>query len=143
MFDDPKEVSASDTIFSAGTFLLLQTNLMSGLRQASASMPSPLGITLLPKHGLLWKDNKIFVPENDHPLAGYFGIHKTLELIQHTFWWLDLEKHCREYVNSCATCTRSKTAKSKAWGLLRPLPVPDRPLKMIAMDYQKVAQLFL
>lgn len=58
--------------------------------------------------GLLWYRDKIFVPEglqtstlglcNDHMLGGHFGISKTSELVQRTFWWPGVEKDCRRYV---------------------------------------------
>ena len=145
MFDDPKEIPVPDTILSEGNFLLPLTNLMAHIKQASVSIPCLPEISLVPKDGLLWFGDKIFVPEDvrmsvlgschDHPLAGHFGVRKTLDLLQRTFWWPDLEKSCRDYVSSCAVCSRSKPARSKSWGLLRPLPVPDRPWRMIAMDF--------
>lgn len=114
-----------------GNFLLLQTDLLSQIKQASVDIPRPHGITLVPKEGLLWQEDKIFVPNSlfilnifhDHPLACHFGSQKTLDLVQHTFWWPDLGKNCKEYVNSCV------------WGLLKPLPVLDRLWKMISLDF--------
>ena len=145
MFDSPKETSVPDTILSEKNFLLFFTNLKARLEQASAHIPGPPGIPLVHKNGLLWVKDKIFVPEevraailaacHDHPLAGHFGVHRTLDLLQRSFWWPDMEESCRSYVLSCTTCSRCKTARSKAWGLLRPLPIPDRPWQTIAMDF--------
>lgn len=148
MYVCPKYLSVADTILSTGNLLLLQTDLLSQIKQASTNirmLHSPSGMTLTPRDGLLWRENKIFVPESaqvgvlsvlhDHPLAGHFGIHKTLELVGHTFWWLDLEVFCKKYVNSSSVCIQNKTARSRAWGLLKPLPVPDRPWRMISMDF--------
>lgn len=145
MYYDPKEPSVPDTILSAGNFLLLQMDLLSQIKQALAGISCPPGIILVSKEGLLWREDQIFVPENvqvtvlkllhDHPLADHLGIYKTLDLVRRTFWWPDLKEFCTKYVNSCAVCTWSKTARSRAWGLLKPLPVPDRPCKIISMDF--------
>lgn len=95
MFDDPREPPVSDTILSEGNFLLLQTDLLSRMKQALEGAPSPPGVTLMLREELLRKKDKVFVPENvrltilglchDHPLAGHFRIHKTLGLLRRTF----------------------------------------------------------
>lgn len=88
MYDDPKELLVPGTILPAGNFLLLQSDFLSQIRQASVGIPVPPGITLVPKEGLLWRGDQIFVPENvrvnvlkllhDLPLAVHFGIYKNL-----------------------------------------------------------------
>lgn len=99
-----------DTILSAGNFLLLQTDLLSQIKQASVGVPCLPGITLVPREGLLWWKDKVFVPDNvrvamlrlchDHAVAGHFGVHQTFDLVWRTFWWPDSEKNCKEYVNA-------------------------------------------
>lgn len=106
MLDNPREPPVSHTILSEGNFLLLQTDLLSWIKQASAGAPSPPGVTLTLREGLLWNKDKAFVPENVgltilglchyHPLAGHFGIHQILELLRRTFWWPDLEDMCKK-----------------------------------------------
>lgn len=46
-----------------------------------------------------------------------------------------LEKDCRKYAEACITCMRNKSSRTKAWGLLKPLPIPERPWKIISMDF--------
>lgn len=58
-----------------------------------------------------------------------------MDLVQRHFWWPSLARDCRKYVGSCSICLRNKNSKSKAWGLLRPLPIPERPWDKIAMDF--------
>lgn len=146
MFGEPEESGLSDTFLSSGNFLLLQESLISRMKQASVGVLSPPQTYLQIKDGLLrhQEKNKI-VPEEirifvlslcyDHALAGHFGASKTTELVLHTFWWPHLEKDCRKYVEACTTCIQNKSNRTKAWGLLKPLPIPDRPLKMISMDF--------
>lgn len=135
MFDDLKEPPVPDTILSEGNFLLLQNNLLTQIKQASADVPSPPGVMLTFREELLWNEDKVFVPKNvritilgvchNHPIAGLFRVHKMLNLLKRTFWWPDQEETCKRYMNSCSTCTR-KSTKNRTWDLLR-LPVPDRP----------------
>ena len=51
--------------------------------------------------GLLFRDNKMYVPDgpsrlqvlqycHDSPLAGHFGVQKTLELVMRNYWWPQL-----------------------------------------------------
>jgi transposase InsO family protein len=39
------------------------------------------------------------------------------------------------YVRNCSECRRTTPAKDKTLGLLKPLPISDRPWKAISMDY--------
>ena len=145
MYGDSEISTPPDTILSFKNFLLLQEDLLSQIKQASSSFPPLPSSDLQLKDGLLWHQDRIFVPEgvrvtvlrfcHDHKLAGHFGVHKTSELLQRTFWWPQLLTDCRKYVESCATCIRNKGSKSRAWGLLKPLSVPERPWKMISMDF--------
>ena len=39
------------------------------------------------------------------------------------------------FVRNCHTCQRSRTARYVPFGILRPLPIPDKPWQDIAMDF--------
>jgi hypothetical protein len=41
----------------------------------------------------------------------------------------------KDYVKSCTVCTSTKKSKHKPYGLLKPLPIPTRPWRDIAMDF--------
>ena len=43
----------------------------------------------------------------------------------------DIESYCK----TCSICTTSKDANSKPTGLLHSLPIPDRPLQSIGLDF--------
>lgn len=87
MSDYRKETLVPDTILPEGNFLLLQTDFLLQLRQASQGTPSPPGVTPQTKDRLLWRRDQIFFPGNvqvavlglchDYSLAGHFRIHKT------------------------------------------------------------------
>ena len=71
---------------------------------------------------------------HDSPLAGHFGMDKTLELIQRRWHWKGIQKDVREYVRSCVICQRAKSSTSKPAGELHPI-VPHRPWEMVTMDF--------
>ena len=94
---------------------------------------------------LLFRDHLLYVPEgpcrtrvlrecHDDPLAGHFGVAKTLELITRGYWWPQPWKLVKEYIKSCEVCARSKAIHHRPYGLLQPLPCPRRPWASISMD---------
>ena len=84
--------------------------------------------------GLLYRDHLLYVPEggyrtkvlqkcHEDPLAGHFGVTKTLELILRGYWWPQPWK----FSKTCDTCAQFKVTHHKPYGLLHPLPIPNRP----------------
>jgi hypothetical protein len=97
------------------------------------------------KDGLVFKDGLLFVPSqdlqlnvlkqrHDHSLAGHFGVAKTLDLVSRDFWWPKVNKSVSDYVASCE-CSRAKSSRHKPFGLLQPLPIPERPWSSISTDF--------
>ena len=87
-------------------------------------------------NGLLYKDNRLFVPPGDCQLevltmkhdglvAGHFGIRKTLELLKRELWWPRMSQYVKNYVATCDICNRPKLSARHPHGLLQPLPIPD------------------
>jgi hypothetical protein len=72
---------------------------------------------------------------HDSPSAGHFGITKTFDLVSRTFFWPNMRQYIKKYVGGCDTCQRSKSSNHKPYGLLQPLPVPDRPWSSISVDF--------
>jgi hypothetical protein len=97
--------------------------------------------------GFLTLDNHIYVPEakdlrlrvlrykHDHPLSGHFGQNRTLELIRREYTWPGLRTFVKDYVSSCTTCARAKTPRHRPYGLLKQLPIPEKPWNSISMDF--------
>jgi hypothetical protein len=96
--------------------------------------------------GLLFHNNLLYVPDgssrlqvlqycHDSPMAGHFGIHKTLELVSREYWWPQLRQFVEDYVRSCDVCCRSKIPRHRPYGLLQPLPIPSGPWKSISLDF--------
>lgn len=96
---------------------------------------------------LLRWDDRLYVP-NSHDLrlrilrhvhddisAGHPGIDKTFNRLRREFYWPQDKQFVINYVNSCEPCFRGKPRRTKAHGLLQPLPVPSRPWSSIALDF--------
>ena len=60
-------------------------------------------------YGLLFYKNLLYVPDgsprlqvlehcHDAPMAGHFGIAKTMELVKRSFWWPHLQNFVEDYV---------------------------------------------
>lgn len=91
--------------------------------------------------------NRLYVPESeplrlrllqDHhetALAGHPGRGKTLELLQREYYWPKMRQDVDRFVRNCHTCQRSRTSRHAPFGILRPLPIPERPWQDISMDF--------
>lgn len=95
---------------------------------------------------LLYFEDRVYIPEgplrlrvlqsrHDFPAAGHFGFNKTLELVSRDFWWPQMWKAVKDFVLSCDTCSRSKNPRHRPYGLLQPLPIPQRPWSSVSMDF--------
>jgi transposase InsO family protein len=79
---------------------------------------------------------KILLANHDDPWqGGHFGRRRTLEVIRRFYTWPKLAKDVRKYCKSCDVCQRMKVPRHKPYGLLQPLPMPERPWQDISMDF--------
>ena len=84
--------------------------------------------------GVLHHQGLLFVPDaiqtelisryHDDPLAGYFSIDKTKDLVGRKYYWPSLRKDIEAYVKGCDVCLGSKAVKHKPYGDLQSLLVP-------------------
>lgn len=97
--------------------------------------------------GLLRRSSRIYIPKDpailaevmklhhDDPLAGHYGVNKTLELLRRSYWWDGMEEDVRSYCRECDICQRVKVKRHRPYGLLSSLPQPTRPWGEISMDF--------
>ena len=101
--------------------------------------------------GLLLLDRRVYVPDyrpekgdvrtralqqkHDHPTAGHFGFNKTLEMLRRDYVWPSMRSNCKKFVEQCVLCARNKPSRHRPYGLLQPLPIPERPWHSISMDF--------
>jgi hypothetical protein len=70
-----------------------------------------------------------------HSLLAHLGMRKTLSYLRDQVWWKDMINDPKTYCDSCQTCSRSKPANQKPYGLFNPLPIPAQPWESIGMDF--------
>jgi transposase InsO family protein len=99
------------------------------------------------RDGRLWYRDRLYVPEHEPlrlhlmkrhheaPNAGHPGRSKTLELLQRQYYWPTMRKDVERFVRNCHTCQRSCSRRHAPFGILRPLPILDRPWQDVSMDF--------
>ncbi|EKD03262.1 retrotransposon nucleocapsid protein [Trichosporon asahii var. asahii CBS 8904] len=101
-------------------------------------------LTRRPDEGLYYGE-RLYVPAALRPhvladqhstaAAGHPGIKGTRLNVKKLYWWPGWSTDSDEYVKGCIDCQRTKHSRTKATGLLRPLPVPDRAWVDISLDH--------
>ena len=72
---------------------------------------------------------------HNDPLAGHFGIKKTLELLAQKYFWLSLRHNVEAYVKGCNVCLALKAVRNKPYGDFQSLLVPTHWWKDLLMDF--------
>ena len=67
-------------------------------------------------------------------LAGHFGQSKTIEVVEHRFYWPSLKKNIAKIIGQCRTCQLAKQQKQIA-GPYTALPVPNCPWQDVSLDF--------
>jgi hypothetical protein len=99
------------------------------------------------QEGRVWYRGKCYVPEGDQlrlrliqehhdsALAGHPGRAKTFDLLDRKYYWKDIRKQVDQYVPNCHSYQTFSTTRHATFGVLRPLPVPEKPWEDISMDF--------
>jgi len=87
---------------------------------------------------LVLKEGKVYVPKDkklrveiirlhhDTLIAGYRGQWKMVELVTRNYWWSEITKKVKRYVEGCDQCQRMKNRAEMLAGKLRPNKVPEK-----------------
>ena len=102
-----------------------------GLRVAAAATTLPTG----PMPQGAEECRRILEHFHDNEMAGHPGVKRTLAAVRRAYQWDGMVEYVRRYVKACAKCQRTKAPRRKPFGLLAPLPIPDRPFASVSMDY--------
>ncbi|GBG90746.1 hypothetical protein CBR_g51253 [Chara braunii] len=71
-----------------------------------------------------------------HDATGHFGYKKTSTNLLQQFWWPTMMRDAKLYVETCQVCQRDKPhTQAPLFGLLKPLPIPERPDESMSMDF--------
>jgi hypothetical protein len=101
----------------------------------------------LSSSGLLLYNHRVYVPSDkdlrlrvlqsrhDHETAGHPGFRRTLELVRREFYWPGCRDFVAEFCRTCDGCPRNKAVRHKPYGLLKQLPIPERPWESVSVDF--------
>ena len=99
------------------------------------------------KSSFLRLDQHIYIPDvedlrlrvlrnkHDHPISSHYGQNRTMDLIRREYIWPGIRTMVKDYIRSCTTCTRSKAPCHHPYGLLKQLPILEKPWNSISMDF--------
>ncbi|PNX94328.1 Ty3/gypsy retrotransposon protein, partial [Trifolium pratense] len=98
-------------------------------------------------NGLLFFKGKLFIPatsplkltllEEFHAstIGGHSGIHRTYGRLQENVFWYGMRNDVTHFVKSCSICQQTKPANHSPYGLLQPLPIPEKVWEDISLDF--------
>jgi len=99
------------------------------------------------KEGLMLKEGKVYVPRDkelrmeiiwlyhDTPIGGHGGQWKMVELVTWNFWWPEVTKEMKRYVEEYDVCQKNKNRTIAPAGKLMPNEVPEKPWTHIMVDF--------
>ncbi|MCH84618.1 hypothetical protein A2U01_0005450, partial [Trifolium medium] len=68
-------------------------------------------------------------------IGGHSGIHRTFGRLQENVFWFGMRKDVEDFVKACVVCQQTKSATHAPYGLLQPLPIPEKVWEDISMDF--------
>jgi transposase InsO family protein len=78
---------------------------------------------------------EILQARHDSKTAGHLGERKTYELVARDFHWKGMRRYIKNFVKTCQVCQLNKSSRRLPYGLLKPLPIADRPWNSVSMDF--------
>ncbi|GBG80056.1 hypothetical protein CBR_g30422 [Chara braunii] len=110
-------------------------------KQTSAEFELVNDLLFLEKEG----NKRLCVPDKEslcslflgecHDATDHFGYKKTATNLLQRFRWPTMLKDAKLYVENCQVCQRDKPRTQASLGLLKPLPIPERPGESLSMDF--------
>lgn len=68
-------------------------------------------------------------------IGGHAGAERTFLRLGANFFWHGMRKDVKDYVRSCVICQTVKYSTTAPYGLLQPLPIPERVWEDLALDF--------
>ena len=69
------------------------------------------------------------------PYAVHPGVQRTIDKVKHYFWWKDMARDIREFVESCPTCQLKKSDHTLQKGSLQSLAIPEAKWQEVSVDF--------
>jgi len=86
----------------------------------------------------MYKERKVYVSKDDKLRAeiiqlyyntlvkGHKGQWKTVELVTQNFWWPEVTKEVKQYIERCDACQKNKNHTEQLAGKLMPNSIPKK-----------------
>ncbi|KAD4888403.1 hypothetical protein E3N88_20476 [Mikania micrantha] len=115
------------------------------LQKLSTNPDDLIDFTLV--DGLLFFRNRLVIPDvadlrlrllhaaHDSPVGGHGGFLKTSKRLSLQYFWPQMTKDIRLYVQRCLICQQQKYQTASPAGLLQPLPIPTQIWEDVSMDF--------
>ena len=126
-----KNFNATCLLSEADVQRLCKKNAICG--EHDGTLTDNLGRLYVPESNLL--SMEVIQKHHDSLVAGHLGYKKTLDLLQHNYYWPGMATTVKEYVTRCNTCQRFKGSNAAPAGLLHPLETPLLPWKHISANF--------
>ncbi len=67
--------------------------------------------------------------------TGHPGVNTTLSLLRNRFWWPNMARDVRRFVQGCPDCAIFRSPRHIPAGKLHPLPKPNYPWSHLGVDF--------
>jgi reverse transcriptase-like protein/integrase-like protein len=67
--------------------------------------------------------------------AAHAGFERTYNRLVQTFYWPGMARHTKNFVKTCDVCQKIKHHRHAPLGLIRAIPIPEKPFDVISMDF--------
>lgn len=71
----------------------------------------------------------------NHDECGHLGVEKTLERIKRNYWFAQMNRFVKKYIQSCLNCLYMKSSKGPRPGYLHPIPKSSTPFETLHIDH--------
>lgn len=126
-----KQLTSADPIPPALESKLRRYSVIEGLLYYAITSRDELCLCI--PHGTIRQ--AVLSIAHDSAAAGHRGVEKTYDLLAREYYWKNMLKTCRQYVNACDACQRTKSSSQATAGMLAPLPIPSERWEEITMDF--------
>ncbi len=78
---------------------------------------------------------RIMQDTHDSAVTGHPGRDLLVSILSRRFYWPGLSQDVRRFIRNCDGCGSKKPWRERKWGLLKPLPIPERIWRDISIDF--------
>ncbi|USP72775.1 uncharacterized protein yc1106_06638 [Curvularia clavata] len=101
------------------------------------------------ENGLLLYSNRLCIPStstlvtrlirevHDQVSSAHPSAKKTYQLLSQKYHWKGMESTCKRYVRNCIACRKAHPRQTRIPGMIHPLPIPDRPMQHLCIDFKE------